>query len=418
MRCSNAAISRVKYAVFPLWHVDTRPTKHESDTNLDFAVKADPNMTRTPLILAMLALLAACGDGQPLFDDAEADAEDTATDGIPFEEVAVEDVDDPDDVLNAGTVAPPLLGTLTQRGDIVRVEAPDGNGGGFTSLFSYSSDGDVFLIDGLAFDGLNEYERFASLPQLGTVAVYQGDATVADFLTGTPVSQIVPYFALYDVSDVIIDEGEDDQSFRTSFAVVRTGGYDDYGFGTFAYERAGGFVIPTEGQATFSGTYAGLRISETFSTDDLAVEDILTSADINIDIDFDDFNGTPGIKGVLSNRQAYDQYGSAIETNRSITTTDGSANAIQLPNLPFIIRGDGTTISADGEIGGNLANTIIDRSGAIREYETGTYAGIIAGDLTDENDGGEIVGVIVIESEDSRFDGIVFQETGGFIATR
>jgi hypothetical protein len=51
-------------------------------------------------------------------------------------------------------------------------------------------------------------------------------------------------------------------------------------------------------------------------------------------------------------------------------------------------------------------------------YETGTYAGIIAGDLTDVNDGGEIVGVLVIESEDSRFTGVNFQETGGFIATR
>jgi hypothetical protein len=375
------------------------------------------HMTRTSLTLAMLALLAACGDGQPFFDEAE--TEDTEeVDGIPFEEVASDDVDDPDDVLNAGTTAPPLLGTLSARGDIVRVESANEDGGGFTSLFSYSSDGDVFVIDGLAFDGLNEYERFAALPQLGTVAVYQGDANVADFLTGTDVSQIVPYFALYDVSDVITDEGTEDQSFRTSFAVVRTGGYRDYGFGTFAYERTGSFVIPTEGQATFNGTYAGLRISDTFTTSDLIPEDILTSADINIDIDFDDFNGTPGIKGELSNRQAYNVDGSTVETNTSIYTSSGGTNAVQLPDLPFVIRGDGITISDDGEIGGNVENTIIDRDGSIVTYETGTYVGILAGDLTDPDDGGEIVGVLVIESEDSRFDGVIFQETGGFIATR
>lgn len=373
-------------------------------------------MTRTPLTLAMLAVLAACGDGQPLFDVEDA-TDGTETD-IPFQDVEPDDVDEPEDVLNAGTIAPPLRGVLSDRGDIVRVEAPNEIGGGITSLFNYSGDGDVFVIDGIAFDGLNEYERFAALPQIGTVAVYQGDLQVTDTLSGNQIDQIVPYFALYDVSDVIVGEGEDDQAFRTSFAVVRTGGYGDYGFGTFAYQRAGDFTVPTTGQATFNGTYAGLRVSDTFSTSDLPVRDILTSADINIDIDFDDFNGTPGIKGVLSNRQAYNEFGSAIETNRNIDASLGSTNAVQLPNLPFIIREGGTTISENGEIGGNLSNTIIDRTGAIRVYETGTYAGIIAGDLTDAADGGEIVGVIVIESEDSRFQGVNFQETGGFIATR
>lgn len=372
-------------------------------------------MTRTSLSLALMALLAACGDGQPLFDE---EVEDTTTEleGIPFEDIEADDVDEPEDVLNAGTVAPPLRDTLQDRGDIVRTEARNDLGGGASSLFSYDGDNDTFVIDGLAFDGLNTYQRFAALPQLGNVAVYRGDAVVEDLISTNDISQIVPYFALYDVSETTLDDGTP----RTTFAVVRTGGYRDFGFGTFAYQRAGSFAAPTEGQATFSGTYAGARVLDTFSsgsTDEFEAF-ALTQADVTIDIDFDDFNGTPGIKGILTNRQAFDEDGATVEVNNSIFTANGSTFAIQLPDLPFDIRSTGTTISTNGEIGGTLSNTIINREGSILEYETGSYLGILAGDLTDPNDGGEIVGVIVIQSEDSRFNGVLAQETGGFIATR
>lgn len=390
--------------------------------NNDIAGKADTPMTRTSLSLALMALLAACGDGQPLFDEEEA-ATSTDPNVVPFEPVAPNEVDEPEDVLNSGTIAPPLRGALAARGDIVRAEATNTNGGGATSLFSYNGTDDLFVIDGLAFDGLNEYARFEARPQLGNVAVYRGDVTVTDSLTGTPVSQIVPYFALYDTSDAIIDNDSEDGAFRTSFAIVRTAGYDDYGFGTYAYQRAGGFLIPTEGQATFSGTYAGLRVNDTFSATTLDNDpsfsgDVITSADINIDIDFDDFNGTPGIKGEISNRRAFNQNGEELEVNRDIRASAAPISAIHMPNLPFVIRDSGVSISENGEIGGNVQNTIIDRDGNIRVYESGTYQGILAGDMTDANDGGEIVGVLVFEAEDSRFEGVFTQETGGFIATR
>ena len=50
-------------------------------------------------------------------------------------------------------------------------------------------------------------------------------------------------------------------------------------------------------------------------------------------------------------------------------------------------------------------------------YEFGTYYGVIAGDTT-TNPGGEIVGVIVVESDDPRYQGVTAQETGGFILYR
>ena len=386
-------------------------------------------MTRTSLSLALMALLAACGDGQPLFDTDEAE-QNGGTGGVPFEPVEPDEVEEPEDVLNSGTVAPPLRGVLANRGDILRAERPNENGGGATSLFSYNGNDDIFIVDGIAFDGLNQYQRFDPRPQLGNVAVYRGEAVVDDFLTLTgetspnQVGQIVPYFALYDVSDRVVGEGTDSESFRTSFAIIRTGGYTDNGFGTFAYQRAGDVVLPTAGQATFSGTYAGLRTNDTFSANQLDASDdldgdVITSGDITVAIDFDDFNGVPGIQGNLTGRRAFNQFGQELEVNRDIRTSAGSLRAVQLPDLPFIIRNTGTTISANGEIGGNVSNTIIDRDGTIREYETGTYAGILAGDLTDANDGGEIVGILVFEAEDSRFEsGVVTTETGGFIATR
>lgn len=53
-------------------------------------------------------------------------------------------------------------------------------------------------------------------------------------------------------------------------------------------------------------------------------------------------------------------------------------------------------------------------SGAYEPYETGTYYGIISGSGANM----EIVGVIVMTSEDPRFEGVTAQETGGFIVYR
>lgn len=361
-------------------------------------------MTRTSLSLALMALLAACGDGQP-FDDDEIVEEVP----VPVEEVIPDEIEEPEDVLNVTTIAQPLTNEQEDRGDIIRAEAPNDTGGGTTSLFSFNVDDNTFEIDGLAFDGLNVYQVFAPLENdLGTVAIYAADAEVEDFLTGNPVGQIIPYFALYDASTVTLEDGTP----RTSFSIVRTGGYADFGFGVFGYDRAGDAVIPTVGQATFSGDYAGTRVNG-----QLAILEV-TAGDLTIDIDFDDFNGTPGIKGILENRIAFDSEGNPLVVNNSVLESDGAAGSLQLPNLTFDIRNEGTTISSTGEIGGSVSSTVINDQGQIEVYESGNYVGIIAGDLTDPNDGGEIVGVLVFDSNDNRFDNVIVQETGGFIATR
>jgi hypothetical protein len=193
---------------------------------------------------------------------------------------------------------------------------------------------------------------------------------------------------------------------RTSFAIVRTGGYVGYGFGGFVYERNGEVVLPElgAGQAVFRGDYAGMRVFDGIG----GLE--FTRGDMEIAIDFNDFNANEAVQGLLSNRRAFDINGASI----LLGTGDDD---LQLPDLPFVIQEGAQSLNDNGELSGEVANSIVDSSGTVSEYETGTYYGIIAGDTTDAGDGGEIVGVLVFESTDPRFD-VTVQETGGFIVYR
>lgn len=202
------------------------------------------------------------------------------------------------------------------------------------------------------------------------------------------------------VSDVL-DEEEDNP--RTSFALVRTGGYTDHGFGGWTFQRQGDVVLQSSGQAQFQGDYAGLRTFNGRS----GIE--LTSGDIEIGIDFDDFNSNAAVKGVLFNRQFFEVDGRQIPLDGPGQTT--------APAVVFTIQQGGTSITTNGEILGTLSNTS-DITGTNEEFERGTYNGIIAGNMTADSDGGEVVGVIVLNSDDPRADDITVRETGGFIAER
>ena len=403
-------------------------------------------MKYTPISLALIAVLAACDGSQPIIFPGDAlgadenPAEDRTEDensGSDPETGAV--APSIDEILDAGTLRVDLSASRDSRGDIARTEARDGSGG-FAEEFLINDGNDTLAIDNLAFDGLNVYTRGANttparLSDVGSIAVYHGDLIVPDSLTGNPVSQAVPYVALYDESDVMITAPIPADATpaqiaaiqaaarpRTSFAIVRTGFYVGFGFGGFGYERAGDSVIAETGQATFSGDYAGLRVLDQVS------ELLITEGDIAIDIDFDDFNTGAGLKGAITNRQAYTPEGAVFPTFTGLNRADidladypgvtDPLQVVQLPDLSFVVRGGGETIKDDGEISGEIRSRYVNpTSGRVEVYEDGFYYGIIAGDTT-AGDGGEIVGVIKVESPDSRFIGMTAQETGGFIATR
>jgi hypothetical protein len=330
------------------------------------------------LSVAVICLLAACGEGQPLFD--------------------VEGSDDGGDGIRTGPQLPPGTSDPTSRDRIVRFEAKNVNGGGFVTDVSYDPKNDTFSVDNLGFDGDNIYTRGKAVSSMNGYAVYEAEVEVEDPINGEPIDQVVPYRALLGISENAV--GNDP---RTSFAIVRTGGYVQYGFGGFIYERNGGVVLPTSGQARFEGDYAGVRVFNGQG----GLE--YTKGEMYIAIDFKDFNAGPAVQGSIYNREAFDSNGEPIDL--------GGPSGLVLPTLNFVIEGGATTIDRNGEMAGQLNSFTVGANGVRTQYESGTYYGVIAGDLTDPKDGGEIVGIVVIGSTDPRYN-VPVQETGGFILYR
>ena len=355
-------------------------------------------MLRMALAGSALAALTACGDGQPFFQD------DTTTGGTPGGPTTPDTGNTDDGSLGTDGATPPPPGTSNPQPDegIFRKEARDGTtGGGLVSDVSYDRATDTFTVDNLGFDGQNVYKRAAApLNTLGVTRVYAADLQVKDSNTGKPVGQIAPYRALYGVSKKQV-EGEP----RTSFAIVRTGGYQGFGFGGFVYERNGGVQIPNAGQATFAGKYSGVRVFNN------ATGMEYTTGDMIMDIDFEDFNANDAVKGRIVDRVAYAQDGTPVKLG-------SGEGELLLPDVGWLIQEGSPSLDKNGEITGEMFNTRINDAGAPETYESGTFTGIMAGDARADGEGGEIVGVVVLESEDPRYEGVQVQETGGVIMYR
>jgi hypothetical protein len=353
-------------------------------------------MKRSLSAVAALALLGACNGTQPFFDGENAPWINAPDEGSFAEEL------------------PPAEEAPTPTGRIQRYEARDGNGGGYARDIRYNSSDDTFYVNNLAFDGENTYQRGTDVASLaaGAFNVYDADIQVNDYLTGDPINQIVPYRAIYAESTNTALDDDGNVVPRSRFAIVRTGGYTGYGFGGFVYMRDGGVTLPPEsttGQAGFTGKYAGIRIFD--GIDRLE----FSEADIEIAIDFDDFDANNTVRGKLFNRVAYNESGSAVALGNSYESGE-----LPYPDLPFVIREGVDNFNEDGEMFGLVQNSRYDPyTDEMVEYESGKYFGVMAGDLNDPADGGEIVGIIVIDSFDPRA-GIEknAQETGGFIVYR
>lgn len=348
-------------------------------------------MIRKLCAAALVAMASGCGDGQPFTDLPTPDTgSDTGTDA------GTDTGTDPNasDVLIAGTELLSQTANATARGDITRAEAENDIDGGLVRSVNYLADSDTFEVDGLAFDGLNVYSRGVAVSQLNGYSVFEADVVTSDFLTEDPIGQLAPNRAIYGVSNNALAGGDP----RTSFAIVRTGAYNGYGFGGFVYERNGDVVLPTSGQAIYSGDYAGLRVFGGAG----GLE--LTTGDMSVQFDFDDFNATDGIYGEISNRRAYGTDGTEIELG---------GEGLVLPTLMLTVNVGDTDVQTNGEFSGSAVNYVDGEA-----YESGSYYAVIAGDMTTAGDGGEIVGVIVIESNDPRYDNVTVQETGGFILYR
>jgi len=373
-------------------------------------------MIRFSAFVISACILAACS-GNP-FDRSEDTAPvEPAPPAEPAPSPEPTPPTDPDGIEGRGL--PPGTSNPTPDNSIVRREARGAadsanQGDGYANNFRYDQTNDTFYVEGLAFDGNQpggaEYSR-SPVPLGSGFAAYEGPSTVQDSLTGVPIEQLV--------HRVVFKRGETgpDGTPLTELAIVRTGSYSNYGFGGFIYQRNGNVVLPSQGQAQYSGNYAGLR-------DFNGVGGIeYVTGDTSIAIDFNGFSGnctasrcTDAVRGSVSNRRVYNMNGTDITSAVvGAINTEDNATLTELPVLTFRI-GTGV-LDRNGEIVGTLNSNFVNNEGRVVAYENGNYYAIMAGDHT-ANPGGEIVGIVVVEGENRSAPGTGFRETGGFIATR
>ncbi|MFP7675305.1 hypothetical protein ACG74X_18305 [Marivita sp. S0852] len=386
-------------------------------------------MMRIFFIILCLGFVAACesGGGDVLVTPEETEPD---TGGGGDDETPI-DSDGRTPELPPGTTNP------TPDTSIVRREPlDDETGGGFARNIEYRNDQgqDEFVVDNIAFDGDNVYTRgdpVTGIAQLGSFAVYEGKEETSDPVTGASLNTFT-YRAVYGRS----------VTGQTEFAIVRSGSYIDYGFGGFVYQRNGfdndgnvvQLVLPNEGDASYRGDYAGIRV---FSGRG-GLE--FVQGDAELRIDFKDFNnGQRGVALFVDNRRLFDSQGNDItqeyltalstagaeggglfgdlnidEEGGSgasvIVETDEDGNPV-LPRIRPVISPDDA--DANGEITGELRELADFDNGSTQATGEGTYYAIISGE-----DAGEVVGVLVLEGSDPRVSGTNFQETGGFVVYR
>lgn len=358
--------------------------------------------------LLLIAGLAACGSGGNPFDEVEEETAGTPTDGEEMGDGEGTGINR--DGIPPGTVSPSPESSLFRSEP--RVSNPDGEdaGNGFATGIAYDSESDTFSVDNIAFDGDRPYTRGTVVSSLnssvpgasGEFQVYEGPTTAIDSASGEQVSQLT-YRAVYGVSRnrVRDTDGTVTDTPATQFAIVRTGSYTDYGFGGFIYQRDSDVNLPNSLQATFSGKSGGLR--------DFSNRGGLqyTTADVRVDVDFDDFNDGDeirgdGVKGRIFNRRVIDLNGQDI-TNQVATTLGEDVTSI--PDAVFIVAPD--VLDNNGDLVTDLQSQL--PGGGI--YEEGKFYAIVSGDSPDE-----IVGVFVLET-DTGID-IRSRDTGGFIVYR
>ncbi len=351
-------------------------------------------LTATYPLLVTLAL-AACGDGTNPFDPDEPEEEPA--------EITHE--------LLPGTENP------TPDSAITRYEAPGtGGGAGTATGFAYNAGDDTFYVDNLPFDGDNSYRRGTTVSTLGGGAyqVYENDPVSIDPQTGNPINNFT-YRALYGKST----------TGQTEFAIVRSGSYAGFGFGGFIYHRNAtdnngdpvSLVVPNctgDCSAQYTGSYAGVRVFNGRG----GIE--YSQGDAEMVLDFEDFNsGQTGAVLYVRNRRLFDSDGNdvtaayltALEDVDDQTTIVNTGGGARIPNMVSVIANNNA--DPNGEIVGEMTSQVVNSDGTVVPLESGNYYAVLSG-----TDASEIVGVVVVESDDPRLDGSQVQETGGFILYR
>lgn len=289
-----------------------------------------------------------------------------------------------------GTASPTPTDLLFRR----EARSEEITGNGYAEGFSYDADADLFVVDNLAFDGVDGYTVVPTPTGgrlgIGPFTAFQNDAIAVDGLTSQNIDQLT-YRALYGISA----DG------NSEIAIVRTAAYINFGFGGFIYQRNGSVTLPESGQAVYTAVngYGGLRDFNNQS----GLEYV--QGDVEVRIDFNDFNDGAGVAGYVTNRRVFD-------INQNDITADILAafggGVTRLPSLIFEIAPG--VLDANGELTGEVQSTN-PLSGAI--LSEGNYYAVLSGDNAET-----IAGVIVVTGESVRNTAATVRETGGFFAVR
>lgn len=375
------------------------------------------------LTLAAMLLLSACG-GNPFVNEPVPTDPTTPVTPDPNGGITTEGG------LPPGTTSPSPSTGISRYEPKGKDSADGDSGNGYVREVSYNGPTaaeptrDTFTVDNLGFDGNNTFDRATpgtlnNVPgNRGTYALFDGKPSLPDTITGEPINQL-QYRAIYGVSY--------DTNGSVKFAIVRTGSYVDYGFGGFIYSRAGGVTLPAEGsgsseefltsgaknpayrgQAQYTGKVAGLRDFKGAGGMEMS------TADMTMAIDFDDFNDGNAVRGTVYNRRIYDLAGNDVtQTVLDALDTETGRTNNALPVIQFTI-GPGV-MNDNGEIVGKLNSNYTDSTGRSVSFEEGKYYALVSGDNAA---GQQVVGVYVVEGSDLRYEGVTVRETGGFILQR
>ncbi|WP_444454654.1 hypothetical protein ACTTAI_04720 [Rhodobacter capsulatus] len=222
--------------------------------------------------------------------------------------------------------------------------------------FTYDAEKDEIHVNNLPFDLDGTYAKIDGLT-IGGQQVYKN------------VKGARNYYALY-------VQGANTE---TAASVVATDDYINYGPSGTMFRGTGKVDLPTDAEATYSGSYQGIRIYEAGG------QHGFSTGDIEMVVDFEDMDDVGAISTTISNRVAYDE------------------NGVAIGNLPGLVTTD--THHENGII---QETAIQEGYGSSATGATGTLSGIFS------NGGDQIAGVLVLEGKDALSSANV-RETGAFV---
>ena len=256
-------------------------------------------------------------------------------------------------------------GTTTPTVAVNQVLLDDASNNLTMSVAEYDAGTGELSLANLPFDASDDaYTLIIGASLANGFAAYESNPASSD--------ATMHYLAVFRRSD----------SGNSQVAAAGTGQFSGVGYAGASAERLNASIsLPGDGNYTYTGEYAGIRVTEGNGG---AADAQLVTGNSSFDIDFDDA-GTGVVAGFITNRVTYD--------------TTGTADGGTLDNLALVL----SSIDRDSA---KVNEGTIDIGAST---DLGTWQAVFAGP-----NGEELAGIILVNDTDG--SGLAVRETGGFIA--